>query len=94
MGAIWEPFGGPGEPLGEPLEALEAEECSEGVGDPPPESLRGCLPRKKPLKTNGNIKILNNEEKSSEVFFNLLRPRKLASRAGEKQILRKKIRKK
>ena len=38
--------------------------------------------------------ILNNEEKISEVFLNLLRPRKLASRLHEKQILRKLSKKK
>ena len=55
LGAVREPFGGPGEPLGEPLERLEAEECSEGVGDPPPEALRGCLPPQKPSKNRGNM---------------------------------------
>ena len=51
---IWGPWDTPWEALEghldgqwEPLEALEAEECSEEVGDPPPESLRGCLPMKK-----------------------------------------------
>ena len=62
FGAIWKPFGSPGEPPGMTLEALEAEEYFDGVGDPPPETLRGCLPTKKPLKNNGNMKILKNEE--------------------------------
>ena len=85
LGAIWGPWGAPSGALGGP----GGRGVLRGGGRPPPESLRGCLPRKKPLKTNGNIKILKNEEKNSIVFLNLLRPRKLVSRLHEKQILRK-----
>jgi len=87
---IWEALGGPGgtiwgpwDTLWEALEGhlggqgepLKAEECSEDVGDSPPESLRGRLPTKKQSKNNGNMKISKNEEKN-KVFLNLLRPRK------------------
>ena len=48
---------------------------------------------KKPSKNHGNMGI-SKKGKKHIVFLNLLRPRKLASRAGEKQILIKKIRKK
>jgi len=81
---IWEALGGPGgtiwgpwDTLWEALEGhlggqgepLEAEECSEGVGDPPPESLRGCLPTTKTIKKQLKYEdFKKNEEKKTRFF--------------------------